>query len=265
MGRHFKRVVNRFLLWGPPASGSAYGLVLVIVGTAAPANADAKTFLANQFTMLRAMTNAPYILAWLLGLGLLWLFAFLSSLEHDAVPVQAHSHNSNVVVWVVEKVRNIFHKDIPAETKPVASLSTTFIPGPGLFGEGTANAAELAGRPHDRDVALHAGLSYAVFGDWFARSDAVEAAHSGEFESALERFHELALADRLQSWGRPFSILQTNHFRPIPPAHWNGYDVDFMSAMLAQSSSTMNLGGMKGFNEIMVNRAQFESGWPHGK
>ena len=132
----------------------------------------------------------------------------------------------------------------------------------GLLGEGAPN---LAIKPADRDTTLHQGLSYAVFRDWFLRSNADESSHSKEFEGALGRFHELALAGRLQSWGRPYSLLQTNHFRLIPPEHWGGNEVDFLSAMLPQSSTVMKISGIKGFDEVMVNRAQFEREWPHGR
>jgi len=124
-----RRVFHRFLVWAPPAALGSYLVILSVVATAAPVNTDAKELLDNQITMLRAVSNAPYLTGWIIFLVLLWLLLYLWTNEREAAPAQVPS-GTNWVVWIKDVARNIFHKDMQADTKPQAALDVKQIPAP---------------------------------------------------------------------------------------------------------------------------------------
>lgn len=85
----FKKLLHRFTIWGPPAVGAVYGTALGVTATAAPVNADAKAFIDGQMAWWRAVTNAPSFPIWLVVIVLIWLAAFLWSMEREKQPPKA--------------------------------------------------------------------------------------------------------------------------------------------------------------------------------
>ena len=81
MRSQIKRFVHSFCIGMVPTALAAYGGVLGIAAAAASTNETASTFLDKQIAMLVAMTGAESFAAWLFGLVLLWLGAFIWSME----------------------------------------------------------------------------------------------------------------------------------------------------------------------------------------
>lgn len=81
MRSQIKRFVHSFCIGMVPTALAAYGGVLGIAAAAASTNTTASTFLDSQIAMLVAMTGAEHFAAWLVGLVLLWLAAFIWSME----------------------------------------------------------------------------------------------------------------------------------------------------------------------------------------
>lgn len=119
-----RRVIHKFTIWGPAAAAPAYGGTLAIAAAAAPVNSDAKAFLDDQISMLRDMSNSAHFAAWLIGLVLLWIAAYLWSLERER-PAESHVHH-HTHHHIYEAAKDFWNKIVPVslrvETKPFVSM-----------------------------------------------------------------------------------------------------------------------------------------------
>ncbi|MEO5972930.1 MAG: hypothetical protein ABIP91_06165, partial [Sphingomicrobium sp.] len=166
----FWRNIHRFILWFPVALFSLYGGIMVIAATASGQNADAKTFVAGQIVMWRAIVTAPYLILWCAGLVAIWLAAFLWS---------GHMFEKADRAWnpapVERQARKRAKSPLPADHRRLDWLKNPlpFVAGLRAGLAGSADQAELEPEarrtvkpPPRRDASLASGLVYALTGSW---------------------------------------------------------------------------------------------------
>jgi hypothetical protein len=296
----FRRLVNRFFLWAPPSALATYLVILGVAATAAPVNADAKIFLDNQIKMLRAVSNSPYLAAWIFGLLAFWLVVYLWSLEWGA-PRGASMDQPTLIVWVVEKIRRFFTKDLQAQSEPDASLGMEVVradppiaPRPRAKGyeltdenldglERVANAlaegiinrpdpigdalrrmADRPPLPPKRDKSVGEAILYALKGRWgldFANFDPRQDSH--DVETIKWQFEEMAEDGRIQVWGSDSCV--EGRYTKIDPSEWKHLKIEWQSLTEGRPRTTEKEGTgptTEPHYNLMVNQAQIEREFP---
>ncbi|WP_295630621.1 hypothetical protein [Novosphingobium sp.] len=230
-----------------------------IAASAAASNSDAKNFLANQITMFRAISRAPYLVVWVIGLVLVWLAAFLWSAERensalatpsvsDPRPISLtinHFYENVVVVW--NKIAPaVFHIDLATSVSSVATVGV------------------VAHRGEDRDTSLRAALAYAAFGDWSDRQlDQFESGDTDRYSDALSKFHQLAADGILRVWGLPVSYQATTVYQLIDKNHWGYAEIEYLDSLRDKPFTRSKVPKALTYTDLKVNRVEIEKEWPH--
>ena len=235
----FWRVVHDFLKWLWPA---VFGGFVVTAGIAVAASQvwpEAKAWTATTFQSVSAVMSQSWFIPLALGVFVVWFAAFLWS---------GHCVNR----------ASVTPPNWPSVPTPL-SASTT------------ASIGIKVTRAPAFDVSLTEAALYAVTGRWgmiggkehFGTKEE-RAAVGNQVAAWLSDFEQRASNGDVRIWGRP----QENSSGPIveiDALHWRTHEAFPISVVLGepQSRQRLSLSREGGYDDLRVNRAEFEEQWPH--
>jgi hypothetical protein len=234
-----RRFVHDFLKWFPVAIG---GGALATAGVWT----EAKDWIAAKVVWGWSQMSNPWI-ALLLLVSVAAYVAAIIWTGSDRKP----AHRPSVIVWFVEKIRKIFHKEFQAETRPVGSLGIEV----------------KRAKPAETWMPLHAALRYLVYESEWGHEQARPASRDD-----LDRLVSLEIRERLArgelhargAKGGGFS----NPDRPtevIPADYWiHGFIQPHGEIVMADPNRAAagNPTGNDTYRRVIISSADLASIWP---
>lgn len=187
-----------------------------------------------------------------------------------------------LLLWRVWKprYRDHYHRDLTAETAPVASLKIEMTRGsrpedvedrprppdpPPTFEE---EFDRLRAREHgklkiERDKGLSEALAYALVGLWGHTFMQIVSQGIEGSATIVEDFRQRAHDGKLTVWGKRAS---RGIYEKIDPAFWLDNEPEWFDLLrgIARTEKTVNTEVSERFTDLMVSMTEFEKEWPHG-
>lgn len=132
-------------------------------------------------------------------------------------------------------------------------------------------AARSATQIPKRDATLASGLVYALTGSWDSPvlDTLLSEANVDGFNYRKREFERDAKAGKLTIWGRErlMDVFSGDDWDLIEPEFWESNRVSWDNMILgdtAKTESRSGFGNADQYEDLMINRAEFEERWPNG-